>query len=248
KTLIVADPRVSKTAMMADLHLPLKPRSDLALLNGIAHLLIRYNLVDRDYIERHTSGFAELECFLENYTPERVAEITGISQETLFKTALLYGRAAAGFIGWTMGVNHSTLGTATVNAICNLALLTGHIGRAGAAPFSITGQCNAMGTREAGFTSSLPGYRKFENAADRKELAALWGIAESRLPAKRGLAYPDIIEAAVKKSIRGLWIIATNPLVSFPNQQVLRQALSGLDFLVVQDGYHPTPTTELADL
>src|SRR5581483_2153081 len=138
KTLIVADPRVSKTAMMADLHLPLKPRSDLALLNGIAHLLIRYNLVNRDYIERHTSGFAELECFLENYTPERVAEITGISQETLFKTALLYGRAAAGFIGWTMGVNHSTLGTATVNAICNLALLTGHIGRAGAAPFSIT--------------------------------------------------------------------------------------------------------------
>src|SRR5665213_1555497 len=248
KTLIVADPRVSKTAMMADIHLPLKPRSDLALLNGMAHILIRYNLIDREYVDKHTAGFAELERFLEAYTPERVAELTGLSQETIFKTALLYGRAKAGFIGWTMGVNHSTLGTATVNAICNLALLTGHIGRAGASPFSITGQCNAMGTREAGFASSLPGYRKFENAADRAELASIWGMDESRLPAKRGLAYPDIVEATVAKKIRALWIIATNPLVSYPNQDVLQHGLSNLDFLVVQDGYHPTPTTELADL
>lgn len=248
KTVIVADPRVSKTAMMADLHLPLKPRSDLALLNGIAHILIRYNMIDRAYVDAHTSGFAELEKFLDAYPPERVAEITGLDQETIFKTAFLYGRAKAGFIGWTMGVNHSTLGTATVNAICNLALLTGHIGRAGAAPFSITGQCNAMGTREAGFTSGLPGYRKFDSAEDRREIAALWNIDEARLPTSRGLAYPDIVEAAVAKRIRALWIIATNPLVSFPNQDVLRHGLSNLDFLVVQDGYHPTPTTELAHL
>ena len=248
KTLIVADPRVSKTAMMADVHLPLKPRSDLALLNGIAHILIRYNMVDRAYVDKHTAGFAELEHFLEAYTPERVAGITGLSEETLFKTAFLYGRAKAGFIGWTMGVNHSTLGTATVNAICNLALLTGHIGRAGASPFSITGQCNAMGTREAGFASSPPGYRKFDNAQDRADLAAIWGIDESRIPVKRGLAYPDIVEAAVAKKIRALWIIATNPLVSYPNQDLLRHGLGNLDFLVVQDGYHPTPTTELADL
>jgi assimilatory nitrate reductase catalytic subunit len=248
KTLIVADPRVTKTAMMADLHLPLKPRSDLALINGIAHILIRYNLIDRAYIEQHTSGFGELETFLASYTPERVAEITGLSLDAIFKTAFLYGRAKAGFIGWTMGVNHSTLGTATVNAICNLALLTGQIGRPGAAPFSITGQCNAMGSREASFTSSMPGYRKFDDAGDRAELATLWGVEEGRLPVKRGLAYPDIIEAAVAKKIRALWIIATNPLVSYPNQSLLRHALSNLDFLVVQDGYHPTPTTELADL
>jgi assimilatory nitrate reductase catalytic subunit len=248
KTLIVADPRVTKTAMMADLHLPLKPRSDLALINGIAHILIRYNLIDRAYIEKHTSGFAELEAFLAGYTPERVAGITGLSLDAIFKTAFLYGRAKAGFIGWTMGVNHSTLGTATVNAICNLALLTGQIGRPGAAPFSITGQCNAMGSREASFTSSMPGYRKFDDAKDRAELAGLLGVDESRLPVKRGLAYPDIIEAAVAKKIRALWIIATNPLVSYPNQSLLRHALSNLDFLVVQDGYHPTPTTELADL
>ncbi len=129
KTVIVADPRVSKTAMMADLHLPLKPRSDLALANGIAHILIRHGLIDRDYIAQHTSGFDELERFLDSYTPARVAEITGLSEELLYKTAFLYGRARAGFIGWTMGVNHSTLGAVTVSALCNLALLTGNIGK-----------------------------------------------------------------------------------------------------------------------
>jgi assimilatory nitrate reductase catalytic subunit len=234
--------------MMADLHLPLKPRSDLALLNGIAHLLIRHGMIDRAYIDRHTTGFEQLETFLEDYSPERVCEITGLSEEQLYKTAFLFGRASVGFIGWTMGVNHSSKGTETVNAICNLSLLTGKIGHAGSAPFSITGQCNAMGTREAGFASSMPGYRKFDDAKDRAELSALWGIEESRLPSRRGLAYPDIVEGAVSRKIRALWIIATNPAVSFPNQDVLRHALGNLEFLVVQDGYHPTPTTELAHL
>src|SRR4051794_11671280 len=208
RTLIVADPRVTKTAMMADLHLPLKPRSDLALLNGIAHILIRHNLIDRAYIDRHTTGFDDLARHLEDYAPAKVCAITGLTEEQLYKTAFLYGRAKAGFIGWTMGVNHSTKGTETVNAICNLALLTGNIGREGAAPFSITGQCNAMGTRETGFTSSMPGYRKFESHEDRAELAKLWNIDAARLPAKRGLAYPDVIEGAVKKNIRAMWIIA----------------------------------------
>ena len=246
-TVIVADPRVTKTAMLADVYLPVKPRSDIALVNGIMHILIRAGLVNRAYIEQHTTGFVELERFLEKYTPEYVAGITGLSQDLIYKTAMLYGRAKAGFIGWTMGVNHSTQGAETVNAICDLALITGNIGRAGAAPFSITGQCNAMGTREAGFASSLPGYRKFESAADRAELAGLWNIDVSRIPTSRGLAYPDIIEAAVGKQIRALWIIATNPVVSFPNISVLRQAFENLEFLVVQDGF-PTPTSEFADL
>ncbi len=248
KTLIVADPRVTKTAMLADLHLPLKPRTDLALLHGIAHILVEHNMVDRDYIAAHTTGFDDLRTKLLEYTPERVSEITGLSPELVYKTAFLYGRAKAGFIGWTMGVNHSTQGTATVNAICNLALLTGQLGRTGAGPLSITGQCNAMGTRETGFTSSLPGYRKFDDPADRAEIAALWNIDEARLPTKRGHAYPDIVEDTVGNRIKALWIIATNPLVSFPNQDTLRHGLSNLEFLVVQDSYHPTPTTELADL
>jgi len=247
-TLIVADPRITKTAMLADVYLPLKPRSDIALLNGIAHILIRDGFIDRDYILRHTSGFEELKQHVETFTPQHVADITGLAPELIERTALLYGRAKAGFIGWTMGVNHSTQGAETVNAINNLALLTGQIGRAGAAPFSITGQCNAMGTREAGFASSMPGYRKFESPADRQELAGLWNIAEDRIPKARGLAYPDIIEAVVAKRIRALWIIATNPVVSFPNHDVLKQALETVDFLVVQDGFDPTPTSEFAHL
>jgi assimilatory nitrate reductase catalytic subunit len=226
----------------------LKPRSDIALLNGIAHLLIRDGLIDRGYIERHTTGFDELKQHVEKFTPEHVAEITGLEPGVIAQVAMLYGRAKAAFIAWTMGVNHSTQGAETVNAINNLALLTGQIGRAGAAPFSITGQCNAMGTRESGFASSLPGYRKFESAADREELGRLWNIDAARVPTARGLAYPDIIEAVVSKRIRGLWIIATNPVVSFPNYGVLKQALETVEFLVVQDGFDPTPTSEFAHL
>lgn len=248
RTLIVVDPRVTKTAMMADFHLPIKPRGDIALLNGIAHILIREGLVDQSYIAQHTSGYEEFAAYVSEYTPERVAAITGLSEVTLIRTALLYGRAKAAFIGWTMGVNHSTQGAVTVAAINNLALITGNIGRVGASPFSITGQCNAMGTRESGFTSSMPGYRKFEKAEDREELARIWKIDPERIPTARGLAYPDIIEAAVAGKIKALWIIATNPVVSFPNYSVLEQALRSLDFLVVQDGFHPTPTTEFADL
>ena len=248
KTLIVADPRVTKTAMMADLFLPLKPRSDIALLNGIIHVLIQTGQIDCEFIAKHTSGFAHLTKFVEKYTPAYVSQITGLSEDLILKTAYLYGNAEAAFIGWTMGVNHSTQGAETVNAINNLALITGNIGRAGASPFSITGQCNAMGTREAGFTSSLPGYRKFENEKDREELAEFWGVSQDRIPTSRGLAYPDIIEAAVSKKVRALWIIATNPIVSYPNLDVVKQALETLDFLVVQDGFHPTPTSELAHL
>jgi assimilatory nitrate reductase catalytic subunit len=248
KKLIVIDPRVSKTAMMADLHLPVKPRTDLALLNGLAHILIRDGLVNRSYVEQHTTGFTALSAFVAPFTPDYTAEVTGLHPEQIEVAARLYARATAAFIGWTMGVNHSTQGTNTVSAICNLALLTGQVGRVGASPFSITGQCNAMGSRETSFTSSIPGYRKFESEEDRNEVAGIWNVPADRIPSGRGLAYPDIIEAVLARRIKALWIIATNPLVSFPNQDVLREALSRLDFLVVQDGFHPTPSTGLADL
>src|ERR1035437_10569299 len=135
--------------MMADIHLPVKPRSDIALLNGIAHILIRDGLIDRQYIAEHTTGFEEFRSFVSNFTARPVAEVTGLSEEQITRVAHLYGKARAAFIGWTMGVNHSTQGAVTVTAINNLALITGNIGRSGAAPFSITGQCNAMGTRRS---------------------------------------------------------------------------------------------------
>src|ERR1039457_3606226 len=116
------------------------------------------------------------------FHPQYVSTITGLSEEAIINTARLYGKAKTAFIGWTMGVNHSTQGAVTVAAINNLALITGNIGRVGAAPFSITGQCNAMGTRETGFTSSLPGYRKFDNPQDREDLACLLNIDVHRIP------------------------------------------------------------------
>ncbi len=248
KTLIVADPRVTKTAMMADIYLSLKPRSDLALINAMLRIVIEEERYDANFISSHTTGFDELRASLEPYTLEYAAQITGLEPGMIRRTALLYANANAAFIGWTMGVNHSTKGTETVNAMNNLALITGNIGRQGASPFSITGQCNAMGTREAGFTSGIPGYRKFEDEKDRQQIADLWNLPVERIPTGRGLAYPDIIEGAVAGKIRALWILGTNPLVSFPNIDVLKRALDNLDFLVVQDGFHPTPTTELADL
>src|SRR5205809_5438620 len=124
---------------------------------------------------------------------------TRLTPEQICKAALIYGKPKAQFNGWTMGVKNSTKGTETLNVINNLALISGNIGRPGAAPFSITGQCNAMGTREAGFASSLPGYRTFESEHDRQELASLWNVPVERIPDARGYAYPDIIEAALEK-------------------------------------------------
>lgn len=248
KHLIVADPRATKTAQLADTYLPLKPRSDVALLNGIMHLLIRNGSYDQTYIAAHTTGFDEFVKSLEAFTPEKTAAVTGLSIETILKTASVVAQAKALFVAWSMGVNHSDQGTETVNAINNLCLMTQNIGRAGASPFSITGQCNAMGSRESSCTSSLPGYRSYESAADRADMARLWNVGISEIPDKRGYAYPDIIEAIMQGEIKALWIIATNPLVSYPNQKFLKDALSRLEFLVVQDCFHPTPTTEVADL
>ena len=248
QVLIVSDPRVTKTAMMADLHLPIKPRSDIALLNGIAHILIRDGLVAQSYVEAHTEGFAELTAFVAEFTPTHVSDVTGLDIDTIERVAHLYGSARRGLIAWTMGVNHSSQGAVTVAAINNLALLTGKIGQTGSSPFSITGQCNAMGTRESGFTSALPGYRKFDNEVERQQLAEIWNIEAELLPRARGLAYPDIIEAAVTERIKALWFIATNPAVSFPNYDLLAQALRTAEFVVVQDGFFPTPTAEFADL
>jgi len=246
-TLVVVDPRVTKTAMVADVHLPVRPRTDIVLLNGMIKLLIDEGLVDSAYVAAHTEGFEELAAHVAGYTLEVVAAECGLDAEAVRRATLAFGRARRGFIGWTMGVNHSVQGTETVTLLNTLCLITGNVGRAGAAPFSITGQCNAMGTREAGATASLPGYRAWESEADRDEMAGLWGVPVGRLPTERGRAYPDIIDGVLDGTIKGLWVIATNPPVSFPNRARLEDALARLELLVVQDGFE-TPTTALADV
>ncbi|MGI9033015.1 MAG: molybdopterin oxidoreductase family protein [Acidimicrobiales bacterium] len=246
-TVIVVDPRVTKTATVADLHLAIRPRSDITLLNGMLKLLIDEGLVDRDYVAAHTEGFDELAAHVAGYDLERVAAECGVDAELVRGATVAFGRAERAFVAWTMGVNHSVQGTETVTLLNTLCLVTGNIGRSGAAPFSITGQCNAMGTREAGGTASLPGYRAYDSEAERAELAGLWGVPVERIPAARGRAYPDIIDGVIDGTIKGLWIIATNPPVSFPNRGRLEQALADLELLVVQDGFE-TPTTALADV
>ncbi|MDQ3978023.1 MAG: molybdopterin-dependent oxidoreductase, partial [Actinomycetota bacterium] len=240
-TVIVVDPRVTKTAMMADLHLPVRPRTDITLLNGMLKLLIDEDLIDHEYVQAHTEGFADLAAHVASYDLDRVAAECGVPAQAIRRATLAFGQAERAFVGWTMGVNHSVQGTETVTLLNSLCLVTGNLGRPGASPFSITGQCNAMGTREAGGTASLPGYRKYESDADRAELARLWNVPLDRIPTERGRAYPDIIDGVLDGTIKGLWIIATNPPVSFPNRGRLERALRNLDLLVVQDGFE-TPT------
>jgi assimilatory nitrate reductase catalytic subunit len=247
RTLVVVDPRVTKSAMLADVHVPVRPRGDVALLNGILRVLIDDGLVDLDAARPHVDGLDGLLAHLDTWSVERAATESGIAVDALIALARTIGRAERCVLAWTMGVNHSVQGTETVTLLNTLALLTGNIGRPGAAPFSITGQCNAMGTRETGFTASMPGYRAYDDTAARAELAARLGIDEHRLPAVRGKAYPDIINAVVGGRIKGLWIIATNPVVSYPNREVLELGLRNLELLVVQDGFE-TPTTAFADV
>lgn len=245
---VVIDPRATKTAGLADVFVALRPRTDVYLLNGLAHLLVATGAIDEPAVRARADGYDELVDQLQRFTPDYVAEVTGVPEATVRELARQIAAADGVFFGWTMGVNHSTQGTETVNAICNLALLTGNVGRPGGTAFSITGQCNAMGSREASFTSSMPGYRAYDDPAARAELAGLWGVAAGELPAERGRAYPDIVDGILAGEIRGLWVIATNPLVSYPDQAKLRRALARLDFLVVQDGFHPTATSAVADL
>ncbi|MBN2623457.1 MAG: nitrate reductase [Acidimicrobiales bacterium] len=246
-TVIVVDPRVTKTAMLADQHLAVRPRSDVTLLNGIIKVLLDEGLVDVARARRAADGVDELVDHVQSFGLDRVARECGVPAAEVRRAALALGTAERALVAWTMGVNHSVQGTETVTLLNTLCVLTGNIGRPGAAPFSITGQCNAMGTREAGFTASMPGYRPYDDPVARRELAALWGVDERRLPTERGRAYPDIVNGVIDGRIKGLWIIATNPVVSFPNRELLEDALGRLDLLVVQDGFE-TPTTALADV
>lgn len=245
--LIVVDPRVTKTAMLADQHLAIQPRTDVVLINGILKVLFDEGLVDVAATRARCDGLDELVEHVGAYDLHRVAETCGVAPEAVWRAAVTFGRARSAVVAWTMGVNHSSQGTETVNLLCNLALVTGNVGVAGGSALSITGQCNAMGTREAGATASLPGYRPWDDAAARTEIADLWGVPVERLPSERGWAYPDIVEGIIGGKVRALWVIGTNPVVSFPNRELVEDALGRLELLVVQDGFE-TPTTRRADV
>jgi assimilatory nitrate reductase catalytic subunit len=246
--IIVIDPRRTETAMASTLHLPVRPKSDLTLLYGLAHLLIEQGAIDRSFIDAHTQGFDEFTAFIRRFDPEFVASETGLDAETIVDTAGRIARGERVSFWWTMGVNQSHQGVKTAQATINLALMTGNIGRPGTGANSITGQCNAMGSRLFSNTTNLLGGRDFTDPAHRAEVAALLDIPEDRIPRRPSLSYDGIIEGVRAGKIRGLWVVATNPAHSWVDQAELRETLGKLDFLVVQDMYYSTETAEVADL
>jgi len=246
--IIVIDPRKTETAMAATLHLPINPKSDLSLFYGVAHILIREGWIDTDFIAAHTTSFEAFQQHVLEFTPERVASATGISETALLQLARLIHEGKRVSFFWTMGVNQSYEGVRTAQSLINLALMTGNIGRPGTGANSITGQCNAMGSRLFSNTTNLLGGRDFQNETHRQVVANILNIDPTRIPDRPSWAYDQIIEGILQEKIKGLWVIATNPAHSWINQHMLRDVLSRLEFLVVQDMYTTTETAQQAHL
>ena len=243
---IVVDPRVTMFAQMADMHLAITPGTDLVLLNSLAHVILKEGLHDKAYIDAHTDGYEAFKTLVEQYDPVSASKVCGIDEDTIRHVARLYAKAGAAMTIWTMGINQSTHGSDGVVAINNLNLITGNIGKPGGSPLSITGQCNAMGTREWSSCSGLPGYRVLEKEKDREEIARYWGIDPEFFPKKRGLFQTDIFPAIETGQIKGLWLVATNPMTSMTNTARIRKTLEKLEFLVVQDSYADVESNEYA--
>ena len=244
---ICADPRATATAHGSDLHLPVRPGTDLALLNALLGVIERDGLVDDDFVARHTSGWEECSAVARAWTPERAAEVCGVSAQLIEQAAHRFAGAGAALALWSMGANQSTVGTLKNRALVNLCLATGQIGRPGAGPLSLTGQPNAMGGRETGgLAHLLPGYRKVTDADDRAAMAAHWGVPVGRLSPEPGLPAVALFEALEAGRMKAVWIMATNPLVSLPDGQRARAALERAELVVVQDPHHPTETSSLA--
>jgi anaerobic selenocysteine-containing dehydrogenase len=280
--IIVIDPRRTETAIAATQHVALKPKSDLVLLYGLARILIERGWVNREFIEKHTNGFAEFEKFLfqssgnpssgagfqpagqagclppyehpaeglpkDDFSAESVAAFTGISVEQLDRLAATIQRGKRVSFWWTMGVNQGHEATRTAQAIINLALMTGNIGRPGTGANSITGQCNAMGSRLFSNTTNLLGGHDFTKAEHREKVARALNIPVERIPQRGSWAYDQILDGIETGKIKGLWVIATNTAHSWINQKRARDLLGKLDFLVVQDMYASTETARQAHL
>ena len=245
--LIVVDPRCTTTAEAADLHLAIRPGTDIDLLNGIAHLLLRWGKIDTDFIEDCTSGFPAFAEVIQHYPPPVVAKRCGISERDLETAARYWSESDRVLSLWTMGVNQSSEGTAKVRAIINLHLMTGQIGKPGAGPFSLTGQPNAMGGREVGgLAGLLPGYRVVNNPQHRAEVEQYWGLQPGQISEHPGRTAWEMIEGLETGEVQFLWIAATNPAATMPDLERTKAALRSSSFTVYQEAYYPTETAAYA--
>ncbi len=249
KFLIVVDPRQTATAKAADLHLAVRPGGDLALLNALARMLLDMGARDALFIEQHTTGFAPYAAFLRQLDLDELCLAAGLPRARVGAAARLIAQAGAFLSFYCMGINQSTTGTWKNNSLINLHLLTGQIGKAGAGPFSLTGQPNAMGGREAGLLAhQLPGYRFVEDAQHRRELEAFWDQPEGSIQPRMGLTAVEMFRALEKGQLKAIWIAGTNPAVSLPDLHHVRRAFSRAELVIVQDAYHPTETSQFADV
>ncbi len=243
-TVIVADPRYTPTARMADLYLPLRPGTDIALLNGMAAVILREGLADYDFIAARTEGFGELRAALADFSLRQAAAVTGLASGDILRAARAYARSPASAIVYCMGVTQHTVGTDNVLACANLALLCGQVGRSGAGLFPLRGQNNVQGASDMGALADLlPGYIPVADEEGRRRLARLWGRED--LPASPGLSVVELMEAALEGRVRGMLVMGENPVVSDPAAGETTRALEGLEFLVVQDLFL-TETARLA--
>lgn len=247
--LIVVDPRRTATAEKASLFLQIRPGSDLALLNGLLALLVKNNALDHDFIERFTEGWQAMPEFLADYTPEQVAERTGLAVADIQQAATWIGEAAEWMSCWTMGLNQSTHGTWNTNALCNLHLATGAICRRGSGPFSLTGQPNAMGGREMGYMGmGLPGQRSVLVAEDRQFVEQQWGVPAGTLRTDLVGGTVEMFRQMAAGSIKACWVICTNPVASAPNRQTVIDALQQAELVITQDAFLDTETNRYADI
>lgn len=246
---IVVDPRRNTTAEKASLYLQIQPGTDIALLNGILHLLLAKNQIDYDFIAKYTEGWENMPSLLASYTPHKVAQITGICESDIQKAAEWIGSSKNWITCWTMGINQSTHGTWSTNAICNLHLATGAICRPGAGPFSLTGQPNAMGGREMGYMGAgLPGQRSLLQEHDRNTIETLWKIPPGSLHTRLGNGTIDLFEQMSEGKIKACWIICTNPVASVANRNKIIQALQKAELVISQDAFFETETNQYADI
>ncbi len=244
---IVVDPRRTETAAIADLHLPIKPGTDIALFNGFLNILINEGLLDQCYIDTHTEGFAALQEQVIQFPPAIVANICGINTGDLLQAARWFAGNGPALSLYCQGLNQSAHGTHNNAALIHLHLATGQIGKPGAGPFSLTGQPNAMGGREVGGLSNLlSAHRDLANPEHRAEVARLWGVPF--VPASPGQAAVDLFSGLKSGKIKAVWIACTNPAHSMPNQPEIRAALQAAEFVVLQEAYANTDTAAFADL
>ncbi len=233
--LIVVDPRLTPIARTADLHLPIRPGCDSALYGAILHQLIKHDWLDHQFIANHTTDFEEAKKAVESYDLDWAEQTTGIPKEKILLAAQMWGPAKTSFLLHARGIEHHTKGVENVLACINLVLATGRIGRPYCGYATITGQGNGQGGREHGHKcDQLPGNRDIENPEHRQYISSIWGIDEKDLPGK-GLTAYEIMEALHRREIKGLLSICFNPLVSLPNNTMIREALNKLDFYVCID-------------